>query len=80
MNSAKPAKGKKGEDSSDNSWTANSVSPEKPAEVYSPVYKFRTLNTGYNATLNLYDEKMYIMIYSMLDNVVDNMSQLFNTL
>ena len=49
-------------------------------QAFSPVYQYREKKDRDNAVLNKYDEKVYIMVYSMLDGVVEKMMDLFDTL
>ena len=83
MNSAKP-KGKKLddkklEDHNDQIGMDGANAQKTPVESYSPVYKYRSCHSGYNPALNLYDEKVYIMMYNMFNDIVYKMSELFET-
>ena len=78
INSGKPKK-KKDEEPKDLE-TKGAVTAGPKQQAFSPVYQYRVKNVGDNSVLNQYDEKMYLMMYSMLDGVVNKMMDLFDTL
>ena len=69
---------KKAEEPKDTEVKGTTPTENKP-QAFSPVYQYRVKNPGENAVLNLYDEKVFILMYSMLDGIVHKMMELFET-